>query len=341
MRWVVLPPAPGVGRASTPRAASEEAPPDVGRGFTLIELLVAMVIVGVLLALLLPAVGAIRESANQTQCKNHLRQLGLAMLTHHDTHKHFPTNGWGAEWIGDPDLGFDRRQPGGWVYNVLPFIEQTSLRELGRGLDDREKNLQGARLLATALDGLQCPSRRQMDLYPVQEKVRFNNVKPPERVAKCDYAVNGGDVSTIVGKRPTSLKATEVRRFSYPDTWQMTGIGFPFSQVSRAEVRDGSTNTYLLGEKSVYSKEYGSGRALGDQLTMYVGDSDDIRRWTSSPPVPDAEASSTAFGSAHAGGCHFVFCDGSVRFVRYHISPEAHRRLGNRRDGKSIDRSQL
>ena len=100
------------------------------RGFTLVELLVVIAIIGILIALLLPAVQAAREAARRSQCQNHLKQLGLAMLQHEEAHRFFPTGGWGWGWIGDPDRGFDYRQPGGWVYNSLPYLEQTGLHEL-------------------------------------------------------------------------------------------------------------------------------------------------------------------------------------------------------------------
>ena len=103
------------------------------RGFTLIELLVVIAIIGVLIALLLPAVQAAREAARRSQCSNNLKQMTLATLTHEDTHKTLPSAGWGAHWMGDPDRGFGVEQPGGWAYNVLPFLEQGNLRQIGAG----------------------------------------------------------------------------------------------------------------------------------------------------------------------------------------------------------------
>ena len=100
-------------------------------GFSLVELLVAITIIGILIALLLPAVQAARESARRMQCGNNLKQLALAALSHESAFKFFPTGGWNKYWLGHPDRGFDKRQPGGWVYNVLPFIEQQSLHDLG------------------------------------------------------------------------------------------------------------------------------------------------------------------------------------------------------------------
>jgi hypothetical protein len=90
-------------------------------------------IIAILIALLLPAVQFARESARRISWQNQVRQIALAMHAHEGVHRHLPTGGWGWRWHGEPDRGFDERQPGGWVYNLLPFVEQAELRHVGSG----------------------------------------------------------------------------------------------------------------------------------------------------------------------------------------------------------------
>src|SRR3954452_12432014 len=100
--------------------------------FTLVEVLVVIAIVGVLIALLLPAIEFARESSRRSSCANNLRQQALAVRLHEQAHGKFPTGGW-KNYLGDPDAGYGPKQPGGWIYNVLSYIEEDNLRQLGRG----------------------------------------------------------------------------------------------------------------------------------------------------------------------------------------------------------------
>ena len=102
-------------------------------GFTLVELLVVITIIGILIALLLPAVQAAREAARRVQCSNHLKQLALGAVNHESANGYLPTGGWGNLWVGDADRGFGAPQPGAWTFNVLPFIEMQELHDLGMG----------------------------------------------------------------------------------------------------------------------------------------------------------------------------------------------------------------
>ena len=178
---------PGVSRiAKTGRTA-----------FTLVELLVVIAIIGVLVALLLPAVQAAREAARRTSCQNNLKQLSLGCLQHHDVHGHLPSVGWGWFWIGDPDLGFGRRPPGGWHYNVLPYIEQQAVHdfakgsEYGRGNPTKEELL--GQMMQMTLPIHHCPTRRTVALRPTGSDTIQNAVNPGTN-AKTDYGINCGHV---------------------------------------------------------------------------------------------------------------------------------------------------
>ena len=94
-------------------------------GFTLVELLVVITIIGILIALLLPAVQAAREAARRAKCSNNLKQLSLGCLTHEQANGFLPSGGWGYCWVGDANCGFDKNQPGGWVYTYCPTLSSS------------------------------------------------------------------------------------------------------------------------------------------------------------------------------------------------------------------------
>ena len=138
-------------------------------GFTLVELLVVIAIIGTLVALLLPAVQNAREAARRMQCQHHLRQMGLAAISHQTAHGYYPSNGWGFRWMGDPDRGAGSTQPGGWTYQILPFLEEGSMHRFGSGLAEPEKRVQLALQKAHVVPLFHCPSRRPAQGYPGDE----------------------------------------------------------------------------------------------------------------------------------------------------------------------------
>jgi prepilin-type N-terminal cleavage/methylation domain-containing protein len=115
------------------RLTSATAEKNDRRGFTLLELLVVMGVSAILIGLLLPAIQASRESARRVRCTNNLRQIGVAMMSHESSKGHFPTGGWGFRWVGDPRRGTGRNQPGGWLYCILPYVEQASVYDISSG----------------------------------------------------------------------------------------------------------------------------------------------------------------------------------------------------------------
>lgn len=297
-------------------------------GTTVVELLVAIAIIGVLISLLLPAVQATREASRRMQCQSQLKQLGMATHLHHDTHGHFPTDGWGYRWIGDSTRGFGESQPGGWIFNVLPFLEQTDVRETPREV-----------MLGTPLPVVHCPSRRLCQLYPYGESQSgLANCAIPTQAAKADYAICAGDSPRSGGPGPASLSVSDIAAYQWPDFQSVSGVSFVRSTVRMAMVTDGQSNTCLIGEKHLNYFINSSGSSIGDDQTMYLGDDADVRRWTSGPPLSDRHPTDVdRFGGPHQDGVYFVFADGSVRLVAFDIDAEVFRRLGNRHDGIPMD----
>ena len=308
------------------------------KAFTLIELLVVIAIVGILIGLLLPAVQAAREAARLTQCANNLRQLGLACIQHQETHGHFPTCGWGHKWPGIPGRGFGPQQPGGWMYNVLPFMEEEALHDLGLGGTPAQLRTASARRISTPLLLLYCPSRRPALVYPISEQWLLLETDRVTRVARHDYSINGGSLRVSTQSGPPSLAAAE--SYSWPDTSRCDGICHVRSQVTLNQITDGTSNTYLLGEKYLNPDHYYTGLDLGDNQTAFTGVCYDTIRYgrTSSPPAQDRPGLTDPliFGSAHGGGCQFVFCDGSTHLINYRIDPATHTCLARRNDGVPV-----
>ena len=321
-------------------------------GFTLVELLVVITIIGILIALLLPAVQAAREAARRTQCINQLKQLGLACMQHEAAHGHLPTGGWGYMWIGDPDQGFDKNQPGGWIYNILPYIEQQSLRDLGKGQANATKKTSLTQLCQTPLEIMVCSTRRVAVASAPSDGYAPVNANSSNMVAKSDYAMCLSGIRTDnwdTFKGPSDLATGLGSTFDWTTapSNNCDGVGYLRSQVTLAMIYDGTSNTYLIGEKYVQPEYYvgsgGSSYEPGDNEAMYTGLNCDIYRSSARAPYQDRSGYSDylTFGSAHATSFNMAFCDGSVHSISYSIDSTTHANLGNRNDGQAIDGSKF
>ena len=317
------------------------------RAFTLVELLVVITIIGILIALLLPAVQAAREAARRVQCSNNLKQLSLAALNHEEVQGFFPTGGWGVFWVGDPDRGFDGKQPGGWVYNVLPYLEQEAVRLIGAGQPDAQKQESLATMVSTPLSMFNCPTRRPSQAYPHVPSAGIGtkyhrNYNIPLEVARSDYAGNGGitwwDDYGRCYADPPDLQTADTTYAWLPE-FDRKGIFNVRSQLIMSQIADGTSNTFLIGEKYLTPDNYTTGLDGGDNQSMYLGFDVDTVRFTANPPMQDTPGyvGYEDFGSAHAIGFHMAFCDGSVQFINYSINPLVHFYLGNREDEIAID----
>lgn len=303
------------------------------KAFTLVELLVVIAIIGILIALLLPAVQAAREAARRLQCRNNLKQFGVAAMTHESTHGFFPSGGW-ADWSGDADAGFGKKQPGSFLFSLLPFIEQDSLFEMGQGMSDADKLVQHAQRNEIPVAGFYCPSRRAAEPYPTHPKMSFRNANAMEKIAKNDYAANQG-TTYVLTTPPSTINPPS--NFDWQEN-AFDGVCFFGSELKVSDISDGTTSTYFCGEKYLNPDNYAIyvSSDQGDDQGAYCGYNSDVNRSTGVLPMQDTPGVTyfDQFGSAHPGVFHMAFCDGSVQAMSYEIDARLHKNLGNRKDGE-------
>jgi prepilin-type N-terminal cleavage/methylation domain-containing protein len=293
-------------------------------GFTLIELLVVIAIIAVLIALLLPAVQQARESARRTQCKNNLKQLGLALHNFHDTLGHFPTGGsnpWatigynGTSLADSPTLGV------GWLVQILPYIEQSTLYRV----------TDPTVLIAGKVPPYFCPSRRAATSYLYGSGMRALNdyaaCTPADSPNSWDQFWYGGN-GTIPVNAP--YMGVIVRN---------SNSVAPIRYSNLKDVTDGSSNTIMIGEKWVPVAMYGGGH-WADDCGFTDGWDPDTVRTTGYPMGSDSISGASydgyQFGSQHVGGVQFCLADGSVRFISRNIDVTLFNNLGGRADGKIV-----
>lgn len=322
---------------------------------TLVELLIVIAIISLLVQMLIPAVQAAREAARRVNCLNNLRQLGAAALAHEAALESFPTGGWNWRWVGEPGRGSGADQPGGWIYNLLPYTENAAIHDLAAQATGEERLRRAAQMQALPASGFNCPSRRSAGPYVRDWQwsgdFRTRNADFTNRQVKSDYAANGGDLYVNLGLGPGSFEEVDEGTYQWPEHLRRaTGICYARSRVRTRDIRDGLSYTYLFGEKYLNSSRYLNGRDVGDDASMYQGDDMDITRWTSPtitdhfyklvdyPNQPRRDSadwnSGYSFGSAHTAGWNVVHCDGSAGLVSYDRDPAIHQRYGNRRDGR-------
>lgn len=345
--------------------------------FTLVELLVTIGIIALLIQLLLPAVQSARGAARKVSCKNNLRQIGLATQLHLTTHGHYPTGGWSGDFVADADRGYGRNQPGGWPFSLLAFLELSELREGAEGEDVTAEPLAPGylTLLQSSPSVFYCPDRRSATTYPF--KTSGNAPWTPTtglgvtkfgRVTKTDYAASSGDsvysaAEAFIGQPDMWVPDSYADLTSSGERWTVTsnadsiyyqtGVIYYRSEVRPAQITDGTSKTYLIGEKFLSPSLYEDVNVtdgfsmMGDNQTAWAGYEWDNHRVAWNPisgwaqgnyqPQPDSDGNGFlniyAFGSAHTGAMHMVFCDGSVDSLAYDITPEVHREKAHRMDG--------
>lgn len=317
--------------------------------FTLVELLVVIAIIGILVALLLPAVQAAREAARRTQCSNQLRQIAVAFHLHHYTHKFLPSGGWGYFWAGDPNEGYGKTQPGSWAYSSLEYLEENALHDMGRGLTDPAKRDALTEMLRIPVATFYCPTRRTAVATPNRvpnQSVLAYNTNNTDLLARCDYAANLGPQLSAEnlqwGSGPHPTRAALGVGFNDRLAEIAHGVVYQRSEIRMRQIADGTTQTYLVGEKFLAPKDYETGLDLGDDQSAWIADDWDLHRQTDLPPAQDQDGLGNGgvllFGSAHPGIFMMAMCDTSVQTINFDIDLATHAQYGNRDDGEVLRR---
>ncbi|MBA2115339.1 DUF1559 domain-containing protein [Bremerella alba] len=286
------------------------------RGFTLVELLVVIAIIGVLIALLLPAVQQAREAARRMQCQNNLKQLGLALHNHHDTYGNFPTFTAGSINIS-------------YVVHLLPFIEQDNLYDLFPR--DASGNLQitsSNDVRATnRIDALLCPSGTIQNSTYSGQSDRYTNHYYGVLGPKGENVQTGDDyeLDTLGGQGGASLQGFF--------QWQ--------KEMRFADITDGTSNTLAIGEISW--KDAGCHRPWtrgGETQSGGVHSASAKNVFNAINAVGYVSASTNwndaSFGSEHPGVAQFLLGDGSVRSVSESVAMTVYRAMASRNGGETV-----
>ena len=315
-------------------------------GFTLVELLVVIAIIGVLVALLLPAVQAAREAARRTQCTNNLKQMGLAVHGFHDARGGIvPSQLLGAGWAC-------------WNAFILPYME------LGALFDSADVELPWYRMpagpVSAQVAAYYCPSRARSVHLSIGWNARYGGYRPGGG-ALSDYAMNGGDGEILDENGQLGFwwgnntpngdgKSNGVAYLIPPGTTSHSGHpeyrlkGWKIS-LSFKNIADGTTHTMLIGEKFVHPDHQGT--MLWGDHTWWSDDehSSTVRLAGDRFPLAQSDDDETVFqdyvnmpfGSPHPSGvCQFAMCDGSVQALTPNINTRVQGLMATRSDGQII-----
>jgi prepilin-type N-terminal cleavage/methylation domain-containing protein len=293
------------------------------RGFTLVELLVVIAIIGLLVALLLPAVQAAREAARASQCKNHLKQLGLALHQYHDAHGRLPPG-----WLANQPEGV----PGwGWTAALLPYLEQRNLDEtlIKRNLAIAEPANQLAR--ETPVSVLYCGSDWHPKIVTIFGGGSAAEEEEEQAGEEGDFAAKTVDAGTPLLR---IARSNYVGVFGVSEIEESPaageGVFFFHSRTRLAEVTDGLSNTLFIGERDAQrGNSLWAGVVQGANAAMarVVGIADHAPN--------DPHHHFDDFASYHPGGVHFLAGDGSVQRINNQIDMNVYQALCTRGGGEA------
>jgi prepilin-type N-terminal cleavage/methylation domain-containing protein len=286
-------------------------------GFTLIELLVVIAIIAVLIALLLPAIQAVREAANYTQCQNNLKQIGLAFNQHSSTYGFFPTGGGlytaNRTWTDGAPAAY-ATQAWGWGYQILPYIEQEALYLVPPGSLPAGATMGPTgdmEVASTPIKTYNCPSLRGPTVLPYPD----NGWSASAMRATGDYCGNGGTTFGSYDGPLVPIKGTNGAKNHPVSIWACT---------------NGTSNILLVSEKCINLANLTTSNDNNDQGWTDGWDMDTIacaegESSTPAPPMRDTIGvyGFYCFGGPHRASVNAVLCDGSVRTVSYNVDPTA------------------
>ncbi|WP_437206853.1 DUF1559 family PulG-like putative transporter [Planctomicrobium sp. SH664] len=293
------------------------------RAFTLIELLVVIAIIAVLIALLLPAVQQAREAARRSACKNNMKQLGLAFHNYHDAYGQFPPGWIGRRTNYDPGspnwcTGNSNKHQAPWTVLILPYLEQTGVYN-NFDLD-----------LPFSADGNETPMPNAAAQVPMPIYLCPSDVSILVPVHLSYIGVMGGG-------EPDCSNGSGLRVFS------RAGVLYANSSIKFRDLNDGSSNVYIVGESAYFPDAMSipnrgwasSPKMTASALPLVNAVALDQININLGVPTP-ATYNSRGFSSHHTGGCHMLYCDGSVRFMSQNIDLATYQNLANRDDALPI-----
>ena len=301
------------------------------RAFTLVELLVVIAIIGILVALLLPAVQSAREAARRMQCANNLKQMALAVHNYQTAMQgQMPiSSGYGAEGTS-PSA---QRSGKGWIVCILPYLEQQALYDIfaehgfkgdiGSGGGIKNVNCRGA--MKTNLPMLKCPSDPSS-----KQTITTQNQWEGIEVATTNYKGVLGD-----GKMGNS---SSIHPSPTPDCHNTNGCAGLFyrnnyqDNITIDSIKDGTTNTFMIGEDVPSQNQHSAAfYCNGDYSSCHAP-----LNFMYNPAQPSNWPNTISFRSLHPGGAHFALCDGSVRYLSDNINYDLYRGLSTKSRGEIV-----